>query len=194
MNRSMIAGLALLCGITAAPTVAGAADEPARTGPSAPAEAVIPMEPGAGSGMSEHGGGMMGGHPGMGHMMHHRMSMSPQQRCEERLARSAGRIAYTVTKLKLTAEQRPLWDNVNAMLQGAREREQQLCATLQGGAAQGGTTQGGTTTMLDRLNRREQFLTAHLQAVQQVKPALEQLYRVLTPEQKAIMDNPSRRG
>jgi len=30
--------------------------------------------------------------------------------------------------------------------------------------------------------------------VQQVKPALEQLYRSLTPEQKAVIDNPPPRG
>ena len=60
----------------------------------------------------------------------------------------------------------------------------QLCATLQSGPG----------TALDRLNRREQFLTAHLQAVQQVKPAMEQLYRSLTPEQKAVIDNPPRRS
>jgi hypothetical protein len=126
-------------------------------------------------------GGMMGGRHAR-HMMHRMMQMSPQQRCEERLARRAGAMTYTVTKLKLTAEQRPLWDNVNTILQGSRERGMQLCATLQSGSG----------TALDRLNRREQFLTARLQAVQQVKPALEQLYRSLTPEQKEIIDHPRR--
>jgi hypothetical protein len=172
MNRSMIAGLALVCGIGMA-AAAGAADD--TTGSGQPAAELD-------AGMGEHGG-TMGGHHGR-HMHHRMMQMSPQQRCEEHLARRAAAMAYTVTKLKLTAEQRPLWDSVNTILQGSRERGMQLCATLESGPG----------TALDRLNRREQFLTAHLQAVQQVKPALEQLYRSLTPEQKAVIDNPPRRG
>jgi hypothetical protein len=49
-------------------------------------------------------------------------------------------------------------------------------------------------TLLDRINRQEQVLTARLQALQQVKPPLEQLYQALTPEQKAIADHPFRAG
>jgi hypothetical protein len=175
MNRSMIAALALVCGIGMA-AAAGAADD--TTGSRQSAELGVGM----GAGMGEHGG-TMGGHHGQ-HMMRRMMQMSPQQRCEEHLARRAAGLAYTVTKLKLMAEQRPLWDSVNTILQGSRERGMQLCATLQSGPG----------TALDRLNRREQFLTVQLQAVQQVKPALEQLYRSLTPEQKAVIDNPPRRG
>jgi len=175
MNRSMIAGLALVCGIGMA-AAAGAADDTPGSGPSAE------MGGGLGGGMGEHGG-MMGGHHAR-HMMHRMMQMPPQQRCEEHLARRAAAMAYTATKLKLTAEQRPLWDNVNTILQGSRDQGMQLCATLQSGPG----------TALDRLNRREQFLSAHLQATQQVKPALEQLYRSLTPEQKAVIDNPPRRS
>jgi hypothetical protein len=48
----------------------------------------------------------------------------------------------------------------------------------------------GQETILDRVNRREQFLSARLQAIQQTRPALEQLYQALTPEQKAIIDHP----
>jgi predicted short-subunit dehydrogenase-like oxidoreductase (DUF2520 family) len=175
MNRSMIAGLALVCGIGMAAAAGAADDKPA-------SRASAEIGAGMDGGMGEHGG-TMGGHHAR-HMMHRMMQMSPQQRCEEHLARRAAGMAYTVTKLKLTAEQRPLWDSVNTILQGSRERGMQLCATLQSGPG----------TALDRLNRREQFLTAHLQAVQQVKPALEQLYRSLTPEQKAVIDNSPQRG
>src|SRR5438067_9450634 len=45
--------------------------------------------------------GMMGGHH---RWMHRMMNRSPRERCEERLARRAGGIAYTVSKLNLTAE------------------------------------------------------------------------------------------
>jgi hypothetical protein len=45
-------------------------------------------------------------------------------------------------------------------------------------------------TILDRMGRREQFLSARLQSLQQTRPALETLYNSLTPDQKAIIDHP----
>ena len=56
------------------------------------------------------------------------MQMPPRQHCEERIARRAGVIAYTVTKLNLTAEQRPLWDKVQGPLQQAADATAQLQA------------------------------------------------------------------
>ena len=127
----------------------------------------------------------MGHHHGwMQRMMHPMMQLSPQQRCEERLARRAGMIAYTVAKLNLTPEQRPLWERLQGLLQAAADRERQLCASLKPAGER------GQETVLDRVNRREQFLTARLQGLQQTRPALEQLYQALTPEQKAIIDHP----
>ena len=134
------------------------------------------------------GHGAMGHHHGWMHrMMHRTMELSPPQRCEERLARRAGMIAYTVAKLKLTPEQRPLWDKLQGLMQAAGDKQHQLCVSLK----QAG--ERSQETVLDRANRREQFLTAKLQAVQQTRPALEQLYQALTPEQKAIIDHPMMR-
>ena len=48
--------------------------------------------------------------------------------------------------------------------------------------------------MLDRMSRREQMLSARLQGLQQVEPAVQALYQALTSEQKAIVDHPFRRG
>jgi hypothetical protein len=118
--------------------------------------------------------------------MHRMMQMSPQQRCEERLARRAGRVAYLVAKLNLNDQQKPLWDKLNGVLQGNASRERQLCSSLKP------ADQRGQDTLLDRINRREQFLSARLQGLQQAKPALEQLYNALTPEQKTIADHPFR--
>ncbi len=188
MNRSLIAALAMCTGVAlASPMLAWSADPPAtdnQPGPSQPS-AGGPM----GRGMAEHfGWGPMGHHGGMHDMMmHHMAQLSPQQRCEERLARRAAMVAYTVTKLNLTAEQRPLWDKVNAALQNGAQQQQQLCNALKG-------VQPSQMTLLDRINRQEQVLTARLQALQQVKPPLEQLYQALTPEQKAIADHPFRAG
>jgi hypothetical protein len=152
-----------------------------------------PDQPGMGRGMGPGGGGMGGGsweredRGAMGHhhgWMHPMMQLTPQQRCEERLARRAGMIAYTVAKLNLTPEQRPLWDKLQGLMQAAGDRQRQLCASLKPAGER------GRETVLDRVTRREQFLSARLQALQQTRPALEQLYQALTPEQKAIIDHP----
>ena len=190
MNRSMIAGAALVAGVAiAAPMLAWSADSEPQTAPPAPARqgaaATAPM------GSDSHP--MMGamraqmGPMGQNWMRQMMMGRSPRERCEERLAWRAGIIAYTVTKLNLTAEQKPLWDRLNGIVQGANDRERQLCASLPS------AEQRGQETILDRVGRHEQFLSARLQALQQAKPALEALYQALGPDQKAVINQPFRR-
>jgi hypothetical protein len=143
----------------------------------------------------EHGGGpghwMRGGEGGPGRegwrgMMMHRMMMhrNPQERCEERLAWRAATRAYTEAKLDLTAEQRPLWDKVESIAQTEQQKERQLCSSLKS---------RDETTVLDRLDRMQQFLSTRLEALQTAKPAVQALYQALTPEQRAIFDHPFRR-
>jgi len=180
MNRSLVAGAALLAGIAiAVPMLAWSAStsEP-QLAQAAPAE---PGMPGMG-GMRDREGGM-GHHGWMRGTMHRMIQLPPRQRCEERLARRAGRVAYMAAKLNLTPEQRPLWDKLQSTMQAAADKQRQLCAALP-------AAEGGQGTILDRASRREQFLSARLQGLQQARPALEQLYQALTPEQKAIIDHP----
>ncbi len=140
----------------------------------------------------EHRGGhgMRGeGGPGMQRwrgMMMHRMMMrrDPKERCEERLAWRAAMRAYTESKLDLTPEQHPLWDKVESIAQSEQQKERQLCAALK---------PRDETTVLDRLDRMQQFLSARLEALQAAKPAVQALYQALTPEQRAIFDHPFRR-
>ena len=187
MNRSFAAVAALAAGIAIAAPLAWSADNPA-----GPPQAA-PVQPGEAQGMPGMRGGM--GQGGWGHggwrhgrMMGRMMQLSPQQRCQERLARRAGFVAYTVAKLNLTAQQRPLWDKLQSVMQAAADRERQLCAALPSAA---GPVPG---TILDRMTRREQFLSTRLQSLHEVRPALEQLYQALTPEQKAIIDHPFHHG
>ena len=191
MNKSLLAGAALLVGaaIAAPAAVSSAAQDQLQLAQAGPGQSGM----GPGDGMDPQMGDRMGRMGGMrGGWMHDRMmrrmmQMSPQQRCEERLARRAGIVAYLVAKLNLNDQQKPLWDKLNTVLQANAGRERQLCATLKP------ADQRGQETLLDRVNRREQFLSARLQGLQQAKPALEQLYNALTPEQKAIADRPFRR-
>jgi LTXXQ motif family protein len=130
----------------------------------------------------EDGAGMQGWRG----MMMHRMMMrrNPQERCEERLAWRAAMRAYTESKLDLTPEQRPLWDKVQSIAQSEQQKERQLCSALK---------PGSEPTVLDRLDRMQQFLSARLDALQAAKPAVQTLYQALTPEQRAIFDHPFRR-
>ena len=216
MNKSVFAGAAavLLAGVAiTAPMLARSADTQPAAGQSTPI--IPPMGqaaqragnpdqgmPGHGmmggaAGMMDHPGmegmGPMAGgrHDGMREIMARRMMMRrlpPQQRCEEHLARRAAMIAYTVTKLNLTAEQRPLWDKLNAVIQAGTERQQQLCAALKQ------QPQAGQRTVLDRVAWMDQMLSTAAQSLHEARPALEQLYQKLTPEQKAIIDQPPRHG
>ena len=134
-----------------------------------------------------------GDHPGMrgwpmmrGMMMRHMMMRreDSQDRCIDRLAWRAARRAYVETKLNLTAQQQPLWDKVQSAAQSEEQKERQLCASLKPGAE---------LTMLDRMDRMQQFLSARLEALQAAKPAVQALYQALTPEQQAILNRPFRR-
>ena len=192
MTRPKMAAFALAAGIAiAAPAlVYAASDGEAQTAQAEPEQHGM----GGMGGMGEHGfrghegrEGHEGGehHGWMRDMMTRR---SPQQRCEERLAHRAGIIAYTISKLNLTAEQKPLWDKLNGVIQSSADKERQLCASL---PTQGGPQAQGT--ILDRTSRREQFLSVRLQGLQQARPALEALYQSLSPEQKTTIDHPFRR-
>ena len=149
--------------------------------------------------MGEHRGDERGGGPGhwmrgqdgpgmhgWRGMMHHMgmMHRDPKERCEERLAWRAAMRAYTEAKLNLTAEQRTLWDKVQSAVQAEEQKERQLCSAVK---------PGGDSTLLDRLDRMQQFLSTRLDGLQSAKPSVQALYQALTPEQRAIIDHPFRR-
>jgi len=123
---------------------------------------------------------MMTGHMAMRHRM---MQRSPQAWCEERLARRAGLRAYIAAKLDLTAAQRPLWRKVQEAARSEARAERQLCDAMKSGAE---------TSVIDRLDRMQRFLTVRLDGLKKAKPAVEALYKALTPEQRKIIDHPFR--
>jgi hypothetical protein len=136
----------------------------------------------AGPGGPEHGGM----HRGWGGWA---KNVSPQQACVDRIARRAGFVATMGFKLNLTADQKPLWDKVVAATQTAEDNQRKLCSSLPASA-----DDRGKETIVNRMDRRQQVLQAQLQGLQQTEPAVQALYQALTPEQKAILDHPFRRG
>lgn len=174
MNKSTLAGAAMVAVAAVAMPVAASAQTPAPTAP----QAAAPATP--------HGPGNM-----MRHWMGRRgaMNRSPRDACIDRLARRAGVIAAVGFRLNLTAEQKPLWDKLLAATQTAEDNQRKLCAALPATAED-----RGKETVIERIDHRQQMLQAHLQALQQTEPALQALYDKLTPQQKAVLDHPFRRG
>lgn len=143
--------------------------------------------PGPGMGHGWHRGMGPGWAHGMGYGMGPGMrgwqgaAADPQERCIDRLARRAARLAYIETKLDLTAEQQPLWDKLQQAADNEAQQERQLCNNLDSSAPR---------TVLDRVNHMEKSLTIRLNGIKAAKPDLEALYKALTPEQQAILDHP----
>jgi LTXXQ motif family protein len=188
VNRTLLAGIIAAAVAVATPVFA----QPAENANPAPAQAAAAneraqgdREPGGGWARGEGRGGMQGW-PMMRHGMWRRAMMrwDPKQRCIDRLAWRAARRAYVEAELDLTAEQRPLWDKVQSIAQAEQQKERQLCQSLK---------PAEESTVLDRLDRAQQFLSARLDALQSAKPALQSLYQALTPDQRAIMDHPFHR-
>ncbi len=176
-------------GSASAPSAAPTPAAPAALPASAPEEAAPAPPEKEGAWMTGHGGWGMPGGPMMEmrrEMWRRAMMMrrNPQQFCIDRLARRAARRAYVETELNLTAAQRPLWDKLQTIAQNEQQKERALCNQLK---------PGEQLTMLDRMNRAQQFLSARLDALQAAKPAVAALYQALTPEQRAIFDHPFRR-
>lgn len=188
MNRILLAAALATTAVLAVPTIARSAeDAQIQQAQAAPISEYEGDEhgggPGGGPGRWMRGEGGPGMHGWRGMMMHRMMHRNPEERCEERLAWRAAMRAYTEAKLDLTPEQRQLWDRIQSIAQTEQQKERQLCVALK---------PRDETTMLDRLDRMQQFLSTRLEALQAAKPAVQALYQALSPEQRAIFDHPFR--
>jgi LTXXQ motif family protein len=185
VKRRLLAAALAATTVIAVPIIARSAQD-ADTQPAQVAQAGEPQaeEHGGGPGHWRRGEGGLGMEGRRGMMMHRMMMRrDPKERCEERLAWRAAMRAYTEAKLDLTPEQRPLWDRVQSIAQTEQQKERQLCAALK---------PRDETTVLDRLDRMQQFLSTRLEALQAARPAVQALYQALAPEQRATFDHPFR--
>jgi hypothetical protein len=182
MNKMTLAGAALLATASlGVPMIAWSqSPAPPPPGPGVPDRAGADMPGGPG------GRGHDGMRRGWGRWAR---DVSPQQACMDRVARRAGFVATIGFKLNLTDAQKPLWDKVVAASQTALTNEKQVCAALPDTA-----DARGKQTIIDRMQHMQAMMQARLQGFQQTGPALQALYQALTPEQKAILDHPFRRG
>jgi hypothetical protein len=109
-----------------------------------------------------------------------------QRMCSDGPARLAGMIAYAEVKLNLRAEQRPAWDQLTAAVRNAQQPLQRLCTQT--------TAMPEPGDMLGRLDMGERFMTAGLEAIRTVRPALAQFQATLSPEQKTTLTDLMGRG
>jgi hypothetical protein len=172
--RNILMGLAMLSAV-AAPAAAQTMD------PHQSANAPTKMPPAATSpGMmtgAGEGGMMKGDRMPMGMMM----GMMRSRMMEMMWAHTDGALAFLKTELKITDNQTPQWnafaDAVRANAKSMKDMHASMMEQRDRSAA-----------LPDRLGFHEKMLAAHLDAVRQIKAAVEPLYTSFSDEQKRTAD------
>lgn len=108
-------------------------------------------------------------------------AVSPRMLCREHAERAARRRAALAAELDLTAPQRRLWEEFERAAAASAVRE---IAALDALPAEAGLP----VTLPLRHERLERILAARLAALRAIRPALERLYRALSPAQRAVLD------
>ena len=111
-----------------------------------------------------------------------------------------GRLAFLKTELKITDAQNQQWNAYADALRANANRMHELMAEMMSSGMmgqgmmmgnQGMMMQGQPGTMMslpDRLNWTEQHMASHMEMLQAIKGPTEQLYSVLSKEQKQTAD------
>lgn len=167
----IVAGTLLMWSV---PALAEDAHHPAGTAPTAPpAASPMPTAPQSIAPQSMMGSGMMSMMNGGA------MAMMGQMMAPERIE---GRIAFLKTELKITAAQEPLW---SALAEALRANARTMSSTQ--GMMMGG--QGAASqTLPQRIEGHERALSGHLDALRQLKAAMQPLYAALDAAQKQTAD------
>ncbi|KAA0686643.1 Spy/CpxP family protein refolding chaperone [Azospirillum brasilense] len=100
--------------------------------------------------------------------------------CEDQDARLAGMLAYAEKKLNITDQQRAAWTKFADTAKASQKPTQDLCAKYK--------DQPMPAAAPARLERMEAMMSARLAQLQQVRPALTDLYAQLTPDQQKQAD------
>lgn len=122
-----------------------------------------------------------GGGPGMERM------------CDEGEARAAGMLAYAEKRLNITDAQRAAWTKLADQVRTSAAEMQKTCTANRPQPPQPGQPPQ-PATLPDRLGHMETMLSARLDSIKRVKPALDDLYAQLSPEQKKLADEFVNRG
>ncbi|QQP87397.1 Spy/CpxP family protein refolding chaperone [Skermanella sp. TT6] len=103
-----------------------------------------------------------------------------ERMCENLDARVAGMLAFAETRLKITDAQRAAWDNFAQAVKNSEGPMKQRCENPEAFTR--------PATLPERAQRMEEMMTARLEQVRQIRPALDQLYAGFSDEQKKTAD------
>jgi hypothetical protein len=95
--------------------------------------------------------------------------------------RVEGRLAFIKAELKVTEAQSSAWNELaGAIRTAAKNHNERMRAVFSGAEA--------AKTLPERIEAQEQFMTARLEEIKQVKGSLNKLYALLSDEQKKEAD------
>ena len=98
------------------------------------------------------------------------------------LERVEGRLSFLKTELKITEAQTTAWNEfTQAVRTAAKQRNERMKAVFAG--------EEKAKTLPERIEAQEQFMTARLEEVKQIKASVRNLYAVLSDEQKKEADD-----
>ena len=102
-----------------------------------------------------------------------------------------GRIAFLKAELKITDAQSRQWDQFAAFMRDAAKTRAEAQAAAKAAPGGPGTPDAPRERkpLLDRLGAREKGLQTMLQLAQKRKAATENLYKVLTDDQKKLAED-----
>jgi hypothetical protein len=139
---------------------------------------------GAMMGGQSQGGGMMGGsmmgHSGMGMGMGGTRGHGSM--CTAMTSHIEGRLAFLKAEIKITPEQESLWNDYATAVRANAQAMTPRCALMM---SQAGAKEA---SLPDRLDVREQFLAAQIDALRATSKALKPLYGALSDAQKQVAD------
>ncbi len=132
--------------------------------------------------IAQGGPGMMGYGGGPGRGWHMWDSGGPQWGGPDAMAeRIDGRLAFLKAELKITDAQTPAWNKLaEAIRKSVATRTERMRGKWSG--------DDKAKTLIERLDAHEQFMTARLDEIKQIKTALSELYQGLSESQKKEAD------
>jgi hypothetical protein len=96
--------------------------------------------------------------------------------------RVEGRLAFLKTELKITEAQTGAWNQLADAIRAAAKRRNERMKSIFAGDRQ-------RKTLPERVEVQEQFMTARLDEIKQIKASLKGLYDALTEEQRKDADD-----
>jgi hypothetical protein len=117
------------------------------------------------------------------------MAARQTQMCADRQAAADARFTFIEERLKLTAAQKPLFQNWKAAQQSEQAARQANC-----GKPRTPNANGQRPTLPERNARMEAALKDRLASLEKIRPSEEALYNALTAEQKKLFETRGGRG